>query len=188
MTEFLNLSGRYALLTKNEEIELGRRIQRWLKWSDGPCPPQIERSGRKARERFVLCNLRLVTKIAKGYMRKLPGTGLTFEDLLHEGVFGLTRAAEKYNPESGYAYSTYATWWIRQSISRSIETKGGIIKVSAAVRRKLRRLQEEMLKGATLQEAMTKWNIAERELEILERANLCAQVAELDGLNIHDCI
>lgn len=188
-TEFLQLSGRYTLLTKAEEIELGRRIQRWLQWEGKrKCPANIVRSGMRAREKFVLCNLRLVTRVAKGYTRRLPGTGLTFEDLLHEGVFGLQRAAEKYDPECGYAYSTYAMWWIRQSISRAIEMRGGVIHVSSGARRKLRKFQQEAMRGGTLVEIMERAELRDRDLFTIEQAAMCANVVEFDGLELRDAI
>ena len=151
--QFLAISGRYALLSKDQEIELGRRIQRWLT-HEKPVPKNIERSGRRARETFVLSNLRLVTKVAKSYTRRLAGTGLTFEDLLQEGILGLQRAAEKYDPECGYAYSTYATWWVRQALSRAIEMKGGTIHISAEARRKLRRYEQAKEEGMSHEDAM----------------------------------
>lgn len=192
VTVFLDISGRYVLLSKNEEIELGRRIQKWLQWDEetqGRCPRQVERSGQRARERFVLCNLRLVVRVAKGYSRRLAGTGLTFEDLLQEGVIGLNRAAEKYDPNCGYAMSTYATWWIRQAMSRAFDIKSSIIKVSPVSRRRLFKLQREVSNGATLEEAAAKLSLTPRQLELVQKAHIGTRVKSLDacieaGLNI----
>lgn len=185
--EFLNISGRYALLSKNQEIQLGRRIQRWLTHPE-PVPPQIKRSGMKAREQFVLCNMRLVTKIAKYYGRRLRGTGLTFEDILQEGILGLQRAAEKYDPECGYAMSTYATWWIRQAMSRAIEMKGGVIHVSGGAKRTLRKFRAAAEEGGTRREILERAGLRERDLFTIERATLCGTVTELDALELKDSI
>lgn len=184
MTAFLDISGRYNLLSKNEEIQLGRRIQKWLCWDEeaqGPCPASIVRSGQRARERFVLCNLRLVTRIAKCYTRRLSGTSLTFEDLLQEGVIGLTRAAEKYDPNSGYAMSTYATWWIRQAISRAFDLKSSVIKVSSNTRRDLFKLQREMANGTSRQAAAERLGLTTRQLDLAQRAFVGIHTVSLDA-------
>jgi len=186
VTAFLNISGRYELLTKREEIQLGRRIQKWLTWDKSEkCPKSVERSGRRARDRFVLCNLRLVTRIAKGYTRRISGTGLTFEDILQEGVLGLQRAAEKYDPESGYAMSTYATWWIRQAISRAIDMKGGVIHLSSNAKRKLYKFRQAAIMGGTLEEILERAELAPKDMAIIEQAAMCYATVELDGLEMH---
>lgn len=188
VTAFLHISGRYELLTKREEIELGRRIQKWLKWSDGPCPKSVVRSGRRARDRFVLCNMRLVTRIARGYTRRIQGTGLTFEDILHEGVLGLQRAAEKYDPECGYAMSTYASWWIRQAISRAIDMKGGVIHLSSNAKRKLHKFRQAAIMGGTLVEILDRAELCEKDMAIIEQAAMCYATIELDGLELSEVI
>ena len=98
------------LLTRREEAELGRRAQA----GDG-----------RARHRLVEKNLRLVISVAKKYQRQ----GLPFEDLIQEGNIGLMTAAGKFDPEKGFRFSTYATWWIRQAIQRSVADKGRTIRV-----------------------------------------------------------
>jgi len=180
--DFLSLSGRYVLLSKHEEIQLGRRIQRWLQW-EGECPPAIERSGRRARDKFVVCNLRLVTKVAKAYARRIQGTALTFEDLLQEGVFGLQRAAEKYDPECGYAYSTYATWWIRQSLTRAINAKGKLIRVSEGAKRKLKEFRESHMQGDTWQDTMDRAGLTDKDYQYIRQASLCEHVVCLDAFD-----
>lgn len=187
MTQFMEISGRYSLLTKNQEIQLGRRIQTWLTHPD-PIPRGIERSGRRARDQFVLSNLRLVTKIAKSYTRRLPNTGLTFEDLLQEGVLGLQRAAEKYDPQCGYAYSTYATWWVRQAISRAIEMKGGVIHISASASRKLRKYANGIMQGLSKEEAIEAAELQKRDMFTIERAAQCKYVHSSDALELQNVI
>lgn len=107
---YLKEIGRHKLLKGNEEIELAR----------------LCRSGdASAKQRLVQANLRLVVSIAKRYRNK----GLSFEDLIQEGSLGLIRAAEKFDPEKGYKFSTYATWWVRQAITRALADKSRTIRV-----------------------------------------------------------
>ena len=184
MTAFLDTAGRYALLTKREEIELGRRIQRWLQWDEeanGPCPRAVERSGRRAREKFILCNLRLVAKVCKSYTRRLYGTGFSFEDILQEGTVGLARAAEKYDPECGYAMSTYATWWIRQAVSRALESRGSLIKVGTQPRRNLYKLQRLIIEGVPVAEAANQLELSNKQLELVQCASVGMRVRSLDA-------
>jgi RNA polymerase primary sigma factor len=184
MTAFLDTAGRYALLTKREEIELGRRIQRWLQWdaeTNGPCPRAVERSGRRAREKFILCNLRLVAKVCRSYTRCLYGTGFSFEDILQEGTVGLARAAEKYDPECGYAMSTYAIWWIRQSVSRALESRGSLIKVGTQPRRNLRKLQRLMVEGMSAMDAAEQLELSSRQLDLAQCASVGMRVCSLDA-------
>ena len=102
---FLNEIRRYPLLTRREEIELAKRI---------------EKGDMEAKERMINSNLRLVVSIAKRYQ----GQELPLLDLIQEGIFGLIRAAEKFDWRKGYKFSTYATFWIRQAIQRGIEQQG----------------------------------------------------------------
>jgi len=179
----MQASGRYALLTKAQEIQLGRRIQAWLTHPE-PVPKNIRRSGMRAREQFVLCNMRLVVKVANRYSRFLSGTSMTFEDLLQEGVLGLQRAAEKYDPECGYAYSTYAMWWVRQAIYRAIDMRGSMIHVSSEAKRKLRKYTDEIIKGRTKEEALAAAGLKKRDLLTIEQAAMCKSVIPLDALDL----
>ena len=98
---YLNELSKSVLLTAAEEIELGRLVQK----GDQP-----------ARQRMIESNLRLVVKISRRYMKR----GLPLLDIIEEGNLGLIRAVEKFDPEKGFRFSTYATWWIRQTIERAI--------------------------------------------------------------------
>jgi RNA polymerase primary sigma factor len=107
---YLRSIGRVPLLSAEEEVQLAKRI---------------ERGDVAAKEHMVEANLRLVVSIAKGYV----GRGLTFLDLIQEGSLGLIRAVEKFDYRRGFKFSTYATWWIRQALTRSIADKGRTIRI-----------------------------------------------------------
>ena len=114
LNDYLDSIARYPLLDKNQEIILGRRVQRWL---NDPAPsPSVVRSGRRAQDKMIQCNLRLVVSVCKKYVRHNDKSELL--DLIQEGTIGLTRGVQKFDPERGYALSTYVYWWIRQSVNR----------------------------------------------------------------------
>ena len=114
LSTYLESISRYPLLDKNQEIILGRRVQAWL---NDPAPsPAVVRSGRRAQDKMIQCNLRLVVSVCKKYIRHNNKSELL--DLIQEGTIGLTRGVQKFDPERGYALSTYVYWWIRQSVNR----------------------------------------------------------------------
>lgn len=130
VTWFLSSICREPLLTAAEEIELGNHVQRMMKINEQLGPKNTEESravklGKKSKERMMRANLRLVVSIAKKYQ----GKGLELQDLIQEGSLGLERAVEKFDPTRGYKFSTYAFWWIRQSMTRAIATQGRAIKL-----------------------------------------------------------
>ena len=134
LSEYLNAIGRYPLLTPEQEIQLSRQIQRsiQLKEKEGELTSKEKREirvGERAKEKMIKCNLRLVVNVAKKYINKLQGGGMDLIDLIQEGNVGLNRAAEKYDGAKGYKFSTYAFWWIRQGITRSLATQCRMIKV-----------------------------------------------------------
>ena len=131
---YLNSAGRVPLLTAVEEIELGRKVQAMMHLleanPDGPydmSEKRILRNGKKAKDRMILANLRLVTVLAKKFSPRCRHLG--FEDLLQEGVIGLIRGVEKFDPEKGYKFSTYGYWWIRQGIARAVAQFDRIIRL-----------------------------------------------------------
>jgi RNA polymerase sigma factor (sigma-70 family) len=113
---FMDGAGRYPLLTPSEEVELGRAVQLWLTAEDPSAA--VVSAGLAARDRLVVCNMRWVASLASRYRDK---TSLPFEDILQAGAVGLIKAAERFDFEKGFKFSTYATCWIRQGITRSIE-------------------------------------------------------------------
>ena len=118
---YLRSIGRVALLTAEQEVALAKRI---------------ERGDMLAKQRMIEANLRLVVSIAKSYL----GRGLTFLDLIQEGSMGLIRAVEKFDYRRGYKFSTYATWWIRQAVTRAIADKGRTIRIPVHMVEKLNKV------------------------------------------------
>ena len=118
---YLRSIGRVELLTAAQEISLAKRI---------------ERGDMAAKRHMVEANLRLVVSIAKGYL----GRGLSFLDLIQEGSLGLIRAVEKFDYRRGYKFSTYATWWIRQAVTRAIADKARTIRIPVHMVEKLNRV------------------------------------------------
>ena len=130
--------GRYPLLTATQEIQLSRKVQIYmeLRQLDGERTPAEKRqikAGIKARNAIVNANLRLVVHIAKRYTTRLRSSNMELMDLVQEGSFGLQRAAELFDASRGYKFSTYAYWWIRQSLQRAIDTKERLIRVPQQV-------------------------------------------------------
>ena len=130
VTWFLTSICREPLLTASEEIELGNQVQKMMRLLDqeGFISSEDSRAlrlGRRSKERMMKANLRLVVSVAKKYQ----GKGLDLQDLIQEGTLGLERAVEKFDPTRGYKFSTYAFWWIRQSMTRAIATQGRAIRL-----------------------------------------------------------
>jgi RNA polymerase primary sigma factor len=155
---YLQEIGRVPLLKPAEEIELARRIATWLSleekrskfqavaaesWLDAAnlTPQQwatIVREGERAKAHLVKANLRLVVSVAKKYQ----GRGLHLLDLIQEGTLGLIRAAEKFDYTRGFKFSTYATWWIRQGITRAIAMQARTIRLPVHIVEKVNRIKK----------------------------------------------
>jgi RNA polymerase primary sigma factor len=153
---YLKEIGRVALLSAVEEVDLAKRIEAGLFASeklalnpmlDGVFRREleaIERDGQIAKKKLVEANLRLVVSIAKRYV----GRGMLFLDLIQEGNLGLIRAVEKFDYTKGYKFSTYATWWIRQAITRAIADQARTIRIPVHMVEtinKLVRIQRQLL-------------------------------------------
>jgi RNA polymerase primary sigma factor len=163
---FLNSIGRVPLLTAAEEVCLAKRI---------------ERGDMKAKAHMVEANLRLVVSIAKEYL----GRGLTFLDLIQEGSLGLIRAAEKFDYRRGFKFSTYATWWIRQAVTRAIADKARTIRIPVYLIEKLnkvayteRHLLQSLGREPTPEEVATELDMTAREVREIQR--IAPQPVSLD--------
>ncbi|MGH3832675.1 MAG: RNA polymerase sigma factor, partial [Pseudonocardiaceae bacterium] len=157
---YLKQIGKVALLNAEEEVELAKRIEAGLYAAErvrgtGDTPdklaPQLRRDlrwivrdGERAKNHLLEANLRLVVSLAKRY----TGRGMAFLDLIQEGNLGLIRAVEKFDYTKGYKFSTYATWWIRQAITRAMADQARTIRIPVhmvEVINKLGRIQRELL-------------------------------------------
>jgi RNA polymerase primary sigma factor len=146
---YLKEMSRVPLLKMDEEMDIAQRIEngrfskRELDHSNGGCPPQRKvelqhqvEDGLLAREHLIKANTRLVVSVAKKYI----GRGVPFLDLIQEGNLGLMKAVEKFDYHRGFRFSTYATWWIRQTITRSIADQGRTIRVPVHMVDRIRQL------------------------------------------------
>ena len=198
---YLQEIGRIRLLRPDEEIELARKIadllyleqeaetyfhenerypsdSEWAEQVSMPCRTFKRRLklGRRAKEKMVQSNLRLVVSIAKKYMNR----GLSFQDLIQEGSLGLVRAAEKFDHEKGYKFSTYATWWIRQAITRAIADQSRTIRLPvhlyetiSRIKKSTKTLSQELGRKPSEEE------IAERMEMTIEKLRFIAKSAQL---------
>jgi RNA polymerase primary sigma factor len=195
---YLQEIGRIRLLRAEEEIELARKIadllelerlgeqlrkrlghfptdQEWAK-AVGMEYPAFKRRlylGRKAKDKMVQSNLRLVVSIAKKYMNR----GLSFQDLIQEGSLGLIRAAEKFDHEKGYKFSTYATWWIRQAITRAIADQSRTIRLPvhlyetiSRIKKTTKILSQEMRRKPTEEEIATRMEMTIEKLRFIAKS------------------
>ena len=157
---YLRSIGRVPLLTAEQEVTLAKRI---------------ERGDMQAKQQMVEANLRLVVSIAKSYL----GRGLTFLDLIQEGSLGLIRAVEKFDYRRGYKFSTYATWWIRQAVTRAIADKGRTIRIPVHMVEKLnkvvhveRQLVQSLGREPTPEEIARELECSPREVRDIQRMSL----------------
>ena len=158
LQRFLRDIGRTKLLTAAQEIELAKRV---------------ERGDLRAKRHMIEANIRLVVSIAKHYREQ----GLPFLDLIQEGTIGLVRAVEKFDYRRGYKFSTYATWWIRQAVARSLADKGRTIRMPVHVVEKLnrigrveRKLRTELARDPSTAEIAERVELPVEEVEQIMRA------------------
>jgi RNA polymerase primary sigma factor len=178
---YLRSIGRVPLLNAVEEVALAKRIER------GDCA---------AKQHMVEANLRLVVSIAKGYV----GRGLTLLDLIQEGSLGLIRAVEKFDYRRGYKFSTYATWWIRQAVTRSLADKGRTIRIPVHMVERLnklihteRRLLQQLGREPTAEELAAELECSVREVRDVMRVaqqpvSLEKPVGEEDDSSLADFV
>ncbi|MCX5198084.1 RNA polymerase sigma factor [Streptomyces sp. NBC_00249] len=206
--QYLREIGRIPLLTAAEEVDLARRVEAGLFAEeklagatdlDSRLALDLDKlvvMGRMAKRRLIESNLRLVVSVAKRYV----GRGLTMLDLVQEGNLGLIRAVEKFDYARGYKFSTYATWWIRQAMSRALADQARTIRVpvhvveliNRVVRVQRRMLQERGYEPTAEEVAVHLELTPERVLEVLrlaqEPVSLHAPVGEEDDVALGDLI
>ncbi len=198
---YLQEIGRIRLLRADEEIELARKIADlldleqnreelashldldpeevkeadWAEKMGMPLGAFMHRlhSARRAKDKMVQSNLRLVVSIAKKYMNR----GLSFQDLIQEGSLGLIRAAEKFDHEKGYKFSTYATWWIRQAITRAIADQSRTIRLPvhlyetiSRIKKTTKLLSQEMGRKPTEEEIATRMEMTIEKLRFIAKS------------------
>jgi RNA polymerase nonessential primary-like sigma factor len=172
---YLQEIGRTPLLSPEEELLLARQVQRrerLLQDADASVSStmdaaerrQILHQGKRAKERMVQANLRLVVSVARNYQQR----GLELLDLVQEGSLGLERAVERFDPTRGFRFSTYAYWWIRQSISRALACQSRTIRLPVhmgeklnRIRRAQRQLRVSLGREATIAELAACTNLSE---------------------------
>ena len=168
--------GREPLLTPAEEIELGNQVQTMMRLTEegerelSDQEKKLLRVGKRSKQRMMKANLRLVVSVAKKYQ----GKGLELLDLIQEGSLGLERAVEKFDPTRGYKFSTYAFWWIRQSMTRAIACQSRTIRLPVHLSERLTAIRKVSLDLAHKLGAMpSRQEIAEA---------MAIPIEELDGL------
>ena len=146
---YLDRIGKWGLLTRREEIALSRRVRQ---------------GDERARTKLIEWNLKLVVSVAKRY----SGMGVPFEDLIQEGNIGLMKAVERYDPDRGFRFSTYATWWIRQAVGRAVSEKGRTIRLPVHMGERLRKV------GRAAGDLSAELGRAPADEELAERLNWTA--------------
>ena len=176
ITWYLATIGREPLLTPAEEIELGNQVQTMMRLTEegdrelSDLEKKLLRIGKRSKQRMMKANLRLVVSVAKKYQ----GKGLELLDLIQEGSLGLERAVEKFDPTRGYKFSTYAFWWIRQSMTRAIACQSRTIRLPVHLSERLTAIRKVSLDLAHKLGAMpSRQEIAEA---------MAIPIEELDGL------
>jgi len=159
LRRYLKEIGSYPLLSKEEEVELARRIR--------------DEGSVEAKDRMVVCNLRLVVSVAKDYSRH----GMDLMDLIEEGNLGLLHAAEKFDPERGVRFSTYATWWIQRAVrravlaaQRTIHVPAYMIETITKAKKSQTRLRDELGRAPTMHEVADDLDLGNNRVRLLRRA------------------
>ncbi len=178
---WLENASRTPIPTKNEQIALGRLVQQGQQ--PGATKAQI-RAGKRAADRLVSGNLRLVVPIARKFLRRVQGSALSMEDLLQAGTLGLIHSVNRFDPERGYSLTTPSYWWISQAIRRAIQDADKTIRTPIHALDTLRRYKYRP-EGMTATEFCQEWSISEaklkQELEHEARANCASLDAKLQG-------
>lgn len=191
LSAFLGEIGRHKLLTPEEELTLGRKVQAMALLSQKPSEhlssdeKKTVRVGEKAKNLMITSNLRLVVNLAKRYQ----GKGLDLLDLIQEGTIGLTRAVEKYDPTRGNRFSTYAYWWIRQGLNRALSTQSRTIRIPVNINEKLTKLRaakarllQDSNRSASAAELAECMDLSQAEVEELLGCELRSTTVSLQGV------
>jgi len=199
--DYMNSMCNHDLLNKNEEIILAREIQLLIKWEEKRKDLEVElcrsptyaewassirseltvtdmkkqiRRSLRAKAALTESNIRLVMSIAKRYQNR----GLHFQDLAQEGILGLTKACERFDPERGFRFSTYATWWIKQSIGRAVADQGRTIRLPVHIhdqlnckRKKETELNNELGRDPTIEEVASALDVKPERVSFLNRVS-----------------
>ena len=198
LSDFLGEIGRHELLTPEQELTMGRKVQEMVVLNErcqqaGGNGAECEytnlekkalKEGEKAKNQMITANLRLVVNLAKRYQ----GKGLELLDLIQEGTLGLTRAVEKYDPKRGHRFSTYAYWWIRQGLNRALSTQSRTIRIPVNINEKLTklraaksRLMQELGVHPSTNQIAKKMKIPLEEVEELLACELRSITVSLQG-------
>ncbi len=182
---YLKEIGRVPLLTAAEEVDLAKRMEagrdsrhhlnhEQVEWEEREQLLWLVRDGRSAQEHLIKANSRLVVSVAKKYV----GRGVPFLDLIQEGNIGLIRAVKKFDYRRGYKFSTYATWWIRQAVTRAIADQGRTIRVPVhmyeqinRLTRTSRQLVQELGRDPTTEEIAEELGVTPRKVEHIMRVS-----------------
>ena len=180
--QYLSAIGKIPMLTAAEEIHQAQLIRTWLDWPEGEAPKGIQRRGQRAVRRFMEGNLRLVISLARKNELRGKAVGLELIDLIQEGNIGLSTAARKFDPELGYKFSTYAYWWIRQSISRAIDS-GNTIRIPTNILQAVNRLRKatSQMQGASFGEICTAARLEPQGAKFLMAVDHLKSTASLDA-------
>ena len=203
---YLREIGRVPLLTREQEIIFGKQVQQMMKlveakealakklerevtlqeWTEEVGLPETELKktvfeGKRAKQKMIEANLRLVVAIAKKYQKR----NMEFLDLIQEGALGLERGVEKFDPTRGYKFSTYAYWWIRQAITRAIAQQGRTIRLPIHITEKLnkiKKVQRELAQklGRSPSPAEIAEELSLEPAQIREYLNMARQPVSLD--------
>lgn len=185
---YLKQIGRIPLLSATQEVDLANQVQLMLPLLDKeqltPEEQEIVRQGQWAKQQMTQANLRLVVSIAKKYQNR----GLSLLDLIQEGSLGLIRAIEKFDPDKGYKFSTYAYWWIRQAVTRAIANQSRAIRLPIhiiqdlnKIKKATRQLSQELGRQPTEREIAREMKLSLKKLRIIKAA---AQKTKLKSLNV----
>ena len=192
---YLKEIGRVSLLKADQEVEIAKRIERGI---DNPDDPKLVQDGMDAKNELISANLRLVVAIAKKY----TGRGMLFLDLIQEGNMGLIKAVDKFDYTKGFKFSTYATWWIRQAITRAIADQARTIRIPVHMVEtinKMTRIQRQLVQelgrdpsaeeiAARMGNGMSAEKVREIQKIALDPVSLETPIGEEDDSHLGDFI